>query len=100
MSSVVSATEARVHFGELIRRVSQQRETVYVERGGKPQVVLLAIAEYDRLLSQADSKGWFARAQEARRTALAEIAEAGRVNPEDLIRQARDERDEQLSSLR
>ena len=36
MSTVVSATEARVHFGELLRRVAEGRETVFVERGGQP----------------------------------------------------------------
>ena len=98
MPSVVSATEARVHFGELIRRVADRRETVFVERGGRPQVVLLALTEYDRLLSQGG--GWAARAQEARRKALAEIGDRTRPLPEDVIREAREERDEQLSSLR
>ena len=98
MPSVVSATEARVHFGELIRRVADHRETVFVERGGRPQVVLLALTEYDRLLSQGG--GWAARAQEARHKALAEMGDHARPLPEDVILEIREERDEQLDSLR
>ncbi len=45
----MSATEARVHFGELMRRVVEGQEPVIVERGGKPKVVVLSVAEYERL---------------------------------------------------
>ena len=61
-------------------------------------MVLLALAEYDRLLSQGG--GWAARAQEARHKALAEIGDRARPLPEDIILQIREERDEQLDSLR
>lgn len=46
--SRVSATEARVHFGEIMRRV-EQGETIVVERAGQAKVVLLSLAEYSRL---------------------------------------------------
>jgi prevent-host-death family protein len=100
VSSVVSATEARVHFGELIRRVVERSETVYVERGGRPQVVLLALAEYERLLFNSETGGWLARARAARDRVQAEIGEHTLPAVEDLVREMRDERDEQLSGLR
>ena len=51
MGRVLSATEARVHFGALLRRVVEQDETVVVERGGKPQVVVMSMPAYERLQS-------------------------------------------------
>jgi prevent-host-death family protein len=97
---VVSATEARVHFGELIRRVAERHETVYVERGGKPQVVVLAIADYERLLSAGEHGGWLARARKARDQVQAEIGDRTLPAVEDLIQHMREERDEQLTGLR
>jgi prevent-host-death family protein len=46
MVRTVSATEARVHFGEVLRGVVDKGETVVVERSGKPRAVVLSITEY------------------------------------------------------
>jgi prevent-host-death family protein len=45
MPSVVSATEARVHFGEILRRVGVNGETVFVEKAGRLQAVVIGAAE-------------------------------------------------------
>ena len=58
MKHVVSATEARIRFGELIRRVVEEREPVLVERGGKPYVVLLSVEEYERLKAIQSKETW------------------------------------------
>ena len=95
MARTVSATEARVHFGELMRRVVEGQESVVVERGGKPQVVVISAAEYARLQA----------AQWERADRLLEQAHAairadlnGRPLPDmsELIRESREERDEQI----
>ena len=52
MSKTMSATEARIHFGELMRHVTEQKEPVFVERAGKPQVVVISVAEYEQLTTQ------------------------------------------------
>ena len=52
MERTMSATEARRHFGELLRCVVEDRTPVIVERGGTPQVVFLSLAEYERLLAR------------------------------------------------
>jgi prevent-host-death family protein len=75
MQRVISATEARVHFGDLLHRVIEGHETVLVERGGHPQVVVLSVTEYERLLSQRASEGWRDRAAAARRTLFIATAE-------------------------
>jgi len=96
VSRVLGATEARIHFGELMRRVVARRETVVVERDGKPQVVILAVEEYERLRRAAGLADW--------ETALAHAAEVGaRIErrrggaalppAEEVIRAAREERD-------
>lgn len=100
MERTISATEARVHFGELLRRVVEEGQPVIVERGGKPQAVVLSLAEYERLRAH-DTKE---RRHDllARIERLAEEISARRDGlpltppPEEVIRQMREERDEQL----
>lgn len=100
MRRVVSATEARVHFGELLRRVREGGDTVFVERGGRPQVVVLGIPEYERLLAAQGSAGWREVAGKARELLRAEIGDRRIPPAEEVIRAAREERDERLTGLR
>jgi len=69
MERVVSATEARVRFGALLRRVVDEQEAVVVERAGRPQVVVLPIDEYARLKTAqwGDAQSALRRAQEIAR---------------------------------
>jgi prevent-host-death family protein len=46
---VVSALTARSHFGELLRRVEDQRGSLLIEKRGKAKAVLLSIRDYVRL---------------------------------------------------
>jgi PHD/YefM family antitoxin component YafN of YafNO toxin-antitoxin module len=39
MQRTMSATEARIHFGELMQHVVEQKEPVIVEHSGKPYVI-------------------------------------------------------------
>lgn len=101
MNRVVTATEARIHFGELIRRVAENRETVIVERAGKPQVVVLAMAEYERLLGGPNQeKQWMELVQLARDQIRAELGDRELPRPEEIIRRMREDRDEQLMGMR
>jgi prevent-host-death family protein len=99
MKRVLSATEARVHFGELLRQVVESREPVIVERDGKPQVVVLPVAEYERLKACESGADWRQTMEKA--LDLADRIRASRggrplPSPEDVIREMREERDEQL----
>ncbi|HEY63480.1 MAG TPA: type II toxin-antitoxin system Phd/YefM family antitoxin [Caldilineae bacterium] len=101
MRRVVSATEARIRFGELMRWVVENQEPVIVERGGKPHVVVLSIAEYRRLLAgQQAQEDWKALVQQAREQIRAELGERELTPPEEIIRQMREERDAQLLAMR
>ena len=46
---VVSALHARANFGELLRRVEEERRSLIIEKRGTPKAVLLSIANYVRL---------------------------------------------------
>ena len=99
MERVISATEARVRFGELLRRVVHDREAIIVERDGKPQAVVLALEEYERLKASQPRSDWRQTMDKA--IALADsirTARGGRPLPEpaEVIRQTREERNEQL----
>ena len=46
---VVSALHARANFGKLLRRVSDERRSLVIEKRGTPKAVLLSIRDYVRL---------------------------------------------------
>jgi prevent-host-death family protein len=101
MEKVVSATEARVHFGEMMRRVVEDQQIIVVERSGQPQMVLLSVSDYERLKAAGASDAfWLDQLHQARETIAAELA--GRPLPpaEEIIRQMREERDARLVDLR
>ena len=50
--STISATQARVHFGEIIRRAYVNQEQVVVEKDGIPMVVILSFPYYEQLLRE------------------------------------------------
>jgi prevent-host-death family protein len=99
MKHVISATEARIHFGELLRRVVESREAVIVERDGKPQVAVLPLEEYERLKACQPGRDWEQTLRKA--LDLADRIDARRggrplPSPAEVIRETREERDEQL----
>ena len=100
MGRVVSATEARIRFGELMRQAVETREAIIVERGGKPQVVVLSVDEYARLLRRERQDGWKELVHGARVQIQADLAGRSLPRPEEILEQAREGRDEQLLTMR
>ncbi|MDH3522225.1 MAG: type II toxin-antitoxin system Phd/YefM family antitoxin [Acidobacteriota bacterium] len=101
MPRTLTATSARVRFGELLRDVADRGETVFVERNGKPQAVVMPLAEYRRLRRLEESGGsWEALLDET----IAEIDRdlEGRTLPpaDEVIRAMREDRDADLGGLR
>jgi prevent-host-death family protein len=103
MERIVSATEARIRFGELMQLAVESQEPVVVERGGKPCVVVLSIAEYERLRTAQEREEW--------REGLKRVIQVGaRIKdrrgsqpltpPEEVIRQVREERNASSANLR
>ena len=101
MKRTVSATEARIHFGELMRCVVESQEPIIVERGGKPYVVVLSVDKYEDLLAgQHEQEDWRELVQQAREQIRTELGERELPPPEEVLRQMREERDAQLLALR
>ncbi|NOZ49408.1 MAG: type II toxin-antitoxin system Phd/YefM family antitoxin [Chloroflexi bacterium] len=100
MGHVVSATEARIRFGELMRRAVESRETIIVERGGKSHVVVISIDEYERLLREQQGKDWKGLVAQARAQIQTELGDRDLPPAEEIVRQVREERDAQLLAVR
>jgi prevent-host-death family protein len=101
MERTISATDARIHFGELMRRVVENQESVIVERSGEPHVVVISVDAYERLLAaQEEQEDWRALVTQARAQAGADLGDRELTPPEEVVRQIREERDEQLSPVR
>ena len=99
MNRTVSATEARVHFGEVMRKAKSG--PVIVERDGKADVVVISKQEYDRLVENVPKPDWWSMVEELHAKLRVELAGRTLPDPAEIIRQGREERDEQLfNSLR
>ena len=97
MAHVVSATEARIHFGELMRKA--QHEIIIVERDGKAEVVILSMTAFDELKSATPFSSWRGILQEAHQRIREESSGRPIPAPEEILYQIREEHDEE-SSLR
>jgi prevent-host-death family protein len=100
MGEVVSATEARVHFGELMRRAVQTGEPIIVERDGKPIVVVLHVDEYERLVKGQQQADWRDLVRRAHAQVQQDLGGQPLPPPEQVLEHLREERDEQLLALR
>jgi len=93
MGWVVSATEARIRFGELMQRVTQSHKPIIVERGGRPHVVVLSVVEYERLLAgQQGQEDWKDLVRQARAQVQADLGERELPPSEGILQQIREER--------
>jgi prevent-host-death family protein len=52
MPATITATEAKNRFGEVIRRVCKNGETLIVERGGLPVMAMIPMPEYQAAREQ------------------------------------------------
>lgn len=71
----VTATEARVHFGEMLRIVRDQGGTVIVERAGEPEAAIISmddLRELQRHRPQPEEKNWYEQMIELQREIAAE----------------------------
>ena len=94
---IIPATEARVRFGEVLRRAVEFGERFIVERAGEQQVVILSIADYQQLIAaQTGEPTWRALAMATRARIQAELQGTILEDPAEVISKVRSERDEQL----
>jgi len=101
MERRISATDARIHFGKLMRDVVEKEEPVVVERSGEPHVVVISVDEYERLVAaREEQEDWRELVSQAREQVRAELGERELTPPEDVLREIREERNGQLAPLR
>lgn len=100
MRRVVSATEARIRFGELMRQAVETNEAIVVERGGKSHVVVLSVKEYERLLKREQRSEWKELAHAARAQVQADLGGRTLPPPEEILEEAREDRSGQLLDMR
>jgi prevent-host-death family protein len=99
MAKTITATEARVHLGEVIRSVNESKEHYIVEKSGTPVAIILSHDEYARLtvsLQTETEPEWMQRAEEAR-TMIAEARNCVPYTSEEIInfiKAGRDDEDE------
>ena len=99
MQKTISATQARIHFGEIMRQAKVG--PVIVERGGKAEVVVISKKAYDQLIASTTETDLQKKIDQLHNRIRVELA--GRSLPDfaEIIRKGREERDDQiLSSLR
>jgi prevent-host-death family protein len=96
----VSATEARVRFGELLDSVTARHDVVFVERAGKEVAVVVSVEEWEAACAGRANKWARANAMLAeyheRLRAEGAIERLKDFDVEGAIRAGRDDRDEQL----
>lgn len=49
MPATITATEVKNHFGKVVRRIYKEGETLIVERGGLPVLVMMPLHEYQAM---------------------------------------------------
>ena len=102
MENTMSATQARVNFGEVMRQVVERNRPIIVERAGKPQVVILSIESYEQLI--AAQRGdrdelLLEQAKALRERIQTRLGNTKLPAPEDIIAQMREERTRELTDL-
>ncbi len=102
MESVVSATQARINLGKLIRQVLAG-EVVVIEHTGKPAVVVLSVEEYKKLKATRQ-QGWRETLEKILQLNARMQGQTGGTllltPPAEIIQEIREERDVQLNSVR
>jgi prevent-host-death family protein len=103
MSSFVSATEARVHFGEVLERVTREQDAIIVRRGARPVAVIVSFEAYQRLAAQAQHTSVYRALDEVcrvRERTAAEMPTTPSRPIETTLDATRQERDDELAGLR
>ena len=99
MEKIVSATEARIHFGQMMQRVTEEQQAIIVEKSGQPQIVLISISEYERMKAAAQPPTWLDQLLQVREQVASEIGDRKLPAADDIIHQMREERSAQLLDL-
>ncbi|MCB0102236.1 MAG: type II toxin-antitoxin system Phd/YefM family antitoxin [Anaerolineales bacterium] len=96
MLKTISATKARINFGDVMKQA--KIAPVIVERGGKAEVVVLSKKAYDQLVAAKAHADVQKRIEALHTKIRAELKGKSLTDISELIRQGREERDDQLNN--
>ena len=96
MLKTISATKARINFGDVMKQA--KIAPVIVERGGKAEVVVLSKKAYDQLVAAKTHANVQKRIEALHQKIRAELAGKSTMDTAEIIRQGREERDEQINN--
>jgi len=96
MLKTISATKARINFGDVMKQA--KIAPVIVERGGKAEVVVLSKKAYDQLVAAKAHANVQKRIEALHAKIRAELKGKTPTDIAELIRQGREERDEQINN--
>jgi prevent-host-death family protein len=94
MLKTISATKARIHFGDVMKQA--RIAPVIVERGGKAEVVVISKKEYDKLIAASAHADLQKRLDGLQAQIRLELGVRTLPDSAEIIRPGREERDEQL----
>lgn len=98
MEKRYSATQARIHFGEVLQQV--KNGPVIVERSGEPLAVVLSKNAYDQLVAGENQSSWRSLLEETHRRIRAERKGEPLPPPEEILDDLRQERNDTFDHLR
>jgi antitoxin (DNA-binding transcriptional repressor) of toxin-antitoxin stability system len=98
----VTATEARVRLGEILREVDERGTTVILERGGRAVAAVVPLGRLDdgeRDRRRRDAEVRLAALRELRARVAARMGDRPVPDPVEILRQERERRDAHLLDL-
>ncbi len=96
MSRTVSATEARIHLGELLDDIERD-EAITVEQAGSSKAVIITVSEARNLSDETGGRpDWRVSLERARASFARDLGDRPRLDFTTMIREMREERDAQL----
>lgn len=92
----IPATDARVHFGELLQHVTGTAETVVIERNGREVAALLPIETLRRQQVKAQNAEWREALRVCQQAFHPQVRRGFPVEVAEIIRRGRQERTERI----
>jgi prevent-host-death family protein len=91
MSKTMSATDVRVHFGEVIRSVNTSDDHIVVEKDGKPAAIILSPRRFEELTRRYDTEEIIERARLSREKVATWFKDQPFPDVDELINFGRDD---------
>ncbi len=99
MQNIISYDVLKLHLDEWVQQADETKEPIVIERKNRPKLFLLSEETYFRLSQPAPYKIPWDMIDQTRQLINDHLDGRELPPPEEIIRQTREERDEQLTGL-